>query len=118
VGFTGLGLVEMTRKKVRRPMSKQLMHICPNCGGHGLIPSFETTARRIVRELWVRGRSGFDGKLLVECAEPIAGWLATIGAPEGMTVYAVPVEDVKNDEYRISPAEARALPAGAKLLKS
>ncbi len=33
VGFTGLGLMEMTRKKVRRPLTKQLMHICSACGG-------------------------------------------------------------------------------------
>ena len=70
-------------------------------------------------ELETAIKTGFtvDGKLLVECAEPIVGWLVTVGAPEGMCVYAAPAEDLKNDEYRISPAEERALPPGSKLLK-
>lgn len=117
VGFTGLGLVEMTRKKVRRPMTKQLMHICSECGGYGLTPSYETTARRIVRELWVRQRGGEQGALVVEAISPVTGWLETIGAPEGMRVFAAANDSMKADEYQISPADERALPAGSKLLK-
>ena len=31
VGMTGLGLVELTRKRQRRPLSRQLLHICSAC---------------------------------------------------------------------------------------
>lgn len=117
VGFTGLGLVEMTRKKVRRPITKQLMHICSDCGGVGVVPSYETTARRIVRELWVRRRQGSEGTLLVQAAEPVVGWLVTIGAPEGMRVYACADAQLPPREYSISPAGEKDLPAGSKLLK-
>ncbi|MBQ9952042.1 MAG: Rne/Rng family ribonuclease [Clostridia bacterium] len=117
VGFTGLGLVEMTRKKVRRPVTKQLMHICSDCGGRGMVPSYETTARRIVRELWVRARQGEEGTYLVEAIEPVAGWLSTIGSPEGMRVYARVNPELKADEYTISPVGEKDLPAGSKLLK-
>lgn len=115
VGFTGLGLVEMTRKKVRRPLTKQLMHVCPSCSGAGVVPSYETTARRIARELWTRGRVAEQGALLVEAAEPVIGWLLSIGAPEGMRVYAAADARLKDNEYRISPAGE--LPEGSKLLK-
>ncbi len=117
LGFTGLGLIEMTRKKVRRPITKQLMHMCPSCSGQGLVPSYETTARRILRELWVRNRASKQGALLVEASAPVAGWLLTLGAPEGMKVYAAARQDLPEQEYRILPADERALPEGSKLLK-
>lgn len=116
VGFTGLGLLEMTRKKSRRPLTKQLMHVCPACGGRGVVPSYETTARRAIREVWARGRSHPQGALLVEAAPPVAGWLNTIGAPEGMEVYAAADARLPESEYRISPA-GHPLPDGARRLK-
>ena len=117
VGFTGLGLVEMTRKKVRRTLTKQLMHVCPACGGAGTVPSYETTARRILRELWARQRVSPQGALLAEAAEPVVGWMISIGAPEGMRVYAAADGSLKDGEYRISPVGEQSLPAGSKLLK-
>lgn len=33
--ITKLGLVEMTRRKERRPLHEQLMHVCPKCKGLG-----------------------------------------------------------------------------------
>ena len=41
VGITGLGLVELTRKKVRQPLCKQKFHACATCQGSGLVPSRE-----------------------------------------------------------------------------
>lgn len=117
VGFTGLGLVEMTRKKVRMPVTKQLMHICSDCGGRGMVPSYETTARRIVHDLWARMRAGSEGVLLVRAAEPVTGWLKTIGAPEGMRVFVCADSGLPENEYSISPAGESDLPGGSKLLK-
>ena len=117
VGFTGLGLVEMTRKKVRRTLTKQLMHVCPACGGAGAVSSYETTARRILRGLWARQRVSPQGALLAEAAEPVVGWLVSIGEPEGMRVYAAEDDSLKDGEYRISPVGEQSLPAGSKLLK-
>ncbi|MEZ0537809.1 ribonuclease E/G [Caldicellulosiruptoraceae bacterium PP1] len=50
VGITPLGLVEMTRKKVRQRLSSVMMEDCPYCGGTGNIFSREATAFRVLKE--------------------------------------------------------------------
>ena len=44
LGITGLGLVEMTRKKVRRKLSTLIKKECPYCSGFSMIDSDETVA--------------------------------------------------------------------------
>lgn len=39
LGWTRLGLMEMTRKKVRREAALRLYEPCPSCGGRGVIPA-------------------------------------------------------------------------------
>ncbi len=51
VGITQLGLVEMTRKKVRQNLSSVLSIECPYCKGTGGILSPETAARNAEREI-------------------------------------------------------------------
>ena len=116
VGMTGLGLVELTRKKQRRPLSEQLLHTCSACGGDGATPSHETTARRCLREIWRRRRLGASNPILVEACPPVAAWLKTLGAPEGGRVY-VRAKALPPAQYEISPADEGRLPEGAKLLK-
>lgn len=122
VGFTGLGLVEMTRKKVRRPLTKQLRHVCDVCSGSGTVASYESTAWDIIREIWVWQRSESTGPLLVETTEPIAGWMKTIGAPQGAEVYVAVRDDFPPLEkvagcHRISPVDLKNLPEGIRRLK-
>jgi len=115
--ITPLGLVEVTRKKVRQNMTKQLMHICSACGGNGYVPSYETTARRIVRDIWRRRRAGEENPCLIEACEPVLGWIRTIKLPSGADAYLCPAIDLKESEYRISPADISRLPENAKILK-
>lgn len=116
VGMTGLGLIELTRKKARRPLSKQLLHTCPACGGDGMTPSHETTARRVVREVWRRRRRGEMNPVLITAEAPVVKRLKAIGMPEGGAVYAVKGEQ-KPGEYDISPADEARLPEQCKRLK-
>ncbi len=51
VGMTGLGLIEMTRKKVRQELSTVLHTDCPYCDGTGKILSPETIARNVEKEI-------------------------------------------------------------------
>ncbi|HHX27281.1 MAG TPA: Rne/Rng family ribonuclease [Firmicutes bacterium] len=51
LGFTHLGLLEMTRKKTRPGLQEALTRSCPYCDGRGLILSEETLAFRTERAL-------------------------------------------------------------------
>lgn len=51
LGLTGLGLVEITRKKTRVSLAAMLEKPCPYCDGKGRILSEETVAVRIRQEL-------------------------------------------------------------------
>jgi ribonuclease G len=51
VGITGLGLVEMTRKKVRKRLSSTLLSPCPYCNGTGKVYSASMILARIEKEL-------------------------------------------------------------------
>ncbi|MBP2639717.1 MAG: ribonuclease, Rne/Rng family [Firmicutes bacterium] len=50
-GFTALGLVEMTRKKVRQDMDTTMYEACSFCEGRGRLLSPETMVIRINRQL-------------------------------------------------------------------
>lgn len=51
VGMTGLGLIEMTRKKVRQELSSVMNIPCPYCDGSGEILSPESIAKRVQKEI-------------------------------------------------------------------
>jgi ribonuclease G len=51
VGMTGLGLIEMTRKKVRQGLDSVIHINCMSCDGTGKILSPETIARNIEKEI-------------------------------------------------------------------
>lgn len=103
VDMTPLGLVELTRKKARQSLNRQLLHTCSDCGGNGRVPSHETTARRAAREV-LRHRRGGDGTpLLVEAAPPVCGLMKKLGAKALGNVKFKPTEDMGAGEYRALP---------------
>jgi len=51
VGMTGLGLIEMTRKKVKQELSTVLNVDCPYCGGTGKMLSPESIALKVEKEI-------------------------------------------------------------------
>lgn len=50
-GFTGLGLVEMTRKRTRESLERVLCEPCPTCGGRGVVKTAQTVCYEILREI-------------------------------------------------------------------
>ncbi len=50
-GFTALGLVEMTRKRIRESLAQILCEACPTCQGRGEIRTAQTICYEILREL-------------------------------------------------------------------
>jgi len=51
LGLTQLGLVEMTRQKVRQGVAQSLQKACPCCEGTGRVPTEEVAVTRIETEL-------------------------------------------------------------------
>lgn len=50
-GFSDLGLVEMTRKRTRESLSKNICAPCPYCEGKGFNRSYRTVCHEVFREL-------------------------------------------------------------------
>lgn len=46
-----LGLVEMTRQRVREPLVNYFSRECPHCSGTGMIPSLQAASMRVERSL-------------------------------------------------------------------
>lgn len=86
LGMTALGLVEMTRKKLRQPLSKLLMHDCTHCLASGREWTYETVAFRAIREIWRRARIDQSTLYVIETGEKVAGWIKTLGLPENAKV--------------------------------
>ncbi len=56
-GFTGLGLVEMTRKRTRESLAHILCEPCPTCGGRGEVKTADTVCYEILREILREARA-------------------------------------------------------------
>ncbi len=63
-GVSALGLVEMTRKRTRESLERQLCRPCPNCDSRGFVRTAETIAYQIFREV-LRRAGQFDFRELV-----------------------------------------------------
>ena len=56
-GFTGLGLVEMTRKRTRESLAHVLCEACPTCEGRGEVKTAFTVCYEILREILREARA-------------------------------------------------------------
>lgn len=116
-GITSLGLVEMTRKKVRQPIHKLAYHICDACQGSGMVPTYETVARSILRELRRRAAAGTTSPMLVTTVPAVATTLLNMTAPDGVHAYVCASDAVEYGAYDISIAQENALPPKTRQLK-
>lgn len=69
-GFTGLGLVEMTRKRTRESLTHLLCEPCPTCEGRGEVKTSRTMCYEILRELLREARQ-FNAKEFRLLAAPV-----------------------------------------------
>ncbi|KKM09019.1 ribonuclease G [Clostridiales bacterium PH28_bin88] len=79
LGFTRLGMVEMTRKKARRGLESELQKDCPYCEGTGKVLSEETVCLRAKKELMSLADRTTDPAILVEAYPAVAGLLIGSG---------------------------------------
>ncbi len=84
VGFTGLGLVEMTRKKVRQRVSSVLHAPCPYCGGSGQILTVESVALKVRKE-WRKliAEASPDDRFILKVHKDVADYLEAEELLEG-----------------------------------
>jgi len=75
VGMTGLGLIEMTRKKVNQELSSILNSDCNFCGGTGKVLSNESIARNIEKRIGHYCDRTYSKAVLVEVNPAILQFL-------------------------------------------
>lgn len=80
VGLTGLGLVEMTRKKMRTRLSANLEKTCPCCDGTGRVMQEEHTARRALREVQRIRTSGTTQGIVVSVNSAVMKEVRALGS--------------------------------------
>jgi ribonuclease G len=110
-----LGLVEMTRQRVRPSLFQALTETCSHCGGAGRVYSPATVVRRIERSL---NRVAADGKektivvrlhpeVALQILEQEAEFLPAVRKRTRMKVQLLDDPLMRQDEYRLlaGPAE-------------
>jgi ribonuclease G len=68
-GFSGLGLVEMTRKRTRESLEHVVCGECPSCHGTGSMKTVESVSYEIFREL-IRLNNTYDADEFVIYCSP------------------------------------------------
>jgi ribonuclease G len=75
LGLTGLGLVEMTRKKARQGLDAVLQQTCPYCSGRGKVLTADVVSARTERQI-KSFLTGLDAEaVLLEAHQSVAGLL-------------------------------------------
>jgi ribonuclease G len=74
-GFSPLGLVEMTRKRIREPLGHQLTDPCPPCAGAGRLASAATIGCRVLRQAERTAAAAPGLALRLAVASAVADWL-------------------------------------------
>jgi ribonuclease G len=92
------GLVEMTRKRVREPLSKLLSERCDPCSGHGRVKTVVTVAGEVLRRIAREAKARPGTKLVAYAAPEIVRWIEAQG------------EDLKNALRRYAAAGIRFEP--------
>ena len=74
--LTDLGLIEMTRKRVKQSLNQILNTPCPYCGGRGRVKSILTVCRAIQREIDAIGNSPKGNEILIKANPEVAAFLS------------------------------------------
>lgn len=113
IGFTSLGMVEMTRKKVRENIADVLQQPCPYCYGTGRVLSDETLANQAERKIMEWARRDGVGGILVEAHPQVAAKLIGAGGANlrrleketNLTIYVKGRNSFHFEQVEITPAQ-------------
>ncbi len=109
LGLTNLGLVEMTRKKVRQDLSEYLQQPCPYCSGSGRVLTPLVVSTRIESDLKDELKHEKSKAVLVEMHHEVAAIIIGSGGgnlkklEEEMKrhIFIRGTEDIHIEQYRI-----------------
>ncbi len=73
------GLVEMTRKRVREPLSKLFSEVCDPCHGHGRIKTVVTVAAELLRRVAREAKARPGTRLVAYAAPEVVRWIEAQG---------------------------------------
>ncbi len=127
LGFTHLGLVEMTRKKVQQGLAESMMKVCPTCDGRGRILSEETLSFRAMRAIKKEALTTDQPAMLVLLHPSVAAMLIGAGGSNlsaleeetGKAIYVKGSFDQKVEDIVVAAVgsredvEKKALPVSA-----
>lgn len=112
LGLTSLGLVEMTRKKVRQDLAEVLQQHCPYCDGRGRVLTPLAASIRIERELKKTIQKSPQEAILVEMHHEVASIIIGTGGSNlkkiedelSRHIFIRGAEDMHIEQYRIIAA--------------
>ncbi len=103
VSMSPLGLVEMTRKRIRPSLIKTLCEPCSYCDGKGFNKRKSTIANEIFREL-ERDMGQIDNKksnIVVHCHQEVVDWIYEV---EDETLHFIETKIGKSVAFKIEPS--------------
>jgi len=114
IDLTGLGLVEITRKRMYQDLEEVMRTPCPYCEGRGRVLSPETMALRMRRELRRTLRQKKRGAVLVEVHPDVEaalrqdgdGWIRQLEDSSGRRLRVRGRDGMHVERLRIVEAEA------------
>ena len=107
--MTEVGLIQMTRKRVRPSLLKTLTQPCPYCNGNGVIQASDTMSIRVLRELKKVSRMTSKAKIVVKVHpdlhkilyEEMETELHAIGEKYRKTISIVPDDKLHFEKYNV-----------------
>ena len=113
VSMSDLGLVEMTRKRVKKSLGRSLTMACPYCEGRGRVKSTQTIAFEVERELLSAMRDYYGRKIKVYVHPAVAEKLNVdekdiiekLEAMFGKKIDIIPVKDYHIEEFTLAKSD-------------
>ena len=111
-----LGLVEMTRKRVRQSLHSLFCAPCPACKGSGVVRSDATLAAEIFRRIQAQGQEAGGGDVMVRVHPEMAHYLES-GQREGLerlqaligrSIVIQPVASYHREQYELTMKQPAA----------